>query len=672
MDMSKYLDVFIEEAQEHLDNMNECLLELEKDPTNREKLDEIFRSSHTLKGMAGTMGFERVSHLTHEMENILQDIKNEKYKLNEEVIDVLFKSFDVLEEIIAGITQNGVEEDIDLTEILKELKGVMEKSDGGIPQDELKKKGKLQEFNRYEKKVVDEAKKQGFRVFKILIQLDEDCLLKSARAFVVFNNLEKYGEIIKTEPRVEDIEDEKFDDSFTIFLVTEKNKEFLEKMLTGISELRKVEIDDLSDLEEEAFVGKVSKKTNEIQDQNNTAKTIENITKNSSFASKFKTGKTVRVDIERLDTLMNLVSELIIIKTRLKEMENRKREDKKETYEAIEYMERIISNLHDAVMKVRMVPIAQVFNRFPRMVRDLSKELNKEIELRIQGEETELDRTVIDEIGDPLIHLIRNAVDHGIESTQERIKLGKPRKGIIYLMAYHDGNNVVIEIRDDGRGINKDKILERALEKGLIKRTDNVDSESILRFLFLPGFSTANKVTDLSGRGVGLDVVKTKIESLGGNIEVKTREMQGTQFIIRLPLTLAIIQALLIKVGLEKYAIPLSSIRETVTINSNTLKNVNNHMVTLFRNEVLPIVDLKTKLGIESQGSYGKELTVVIVKKGDKSLGLVVDDLIGQQEIVVKTLGSLLKGIDIITGATILGNGNVALILDTNSFFKGV
>lgn len=672
MDMNKYLDVFIEEAREHLDNMNKCLLELERAPTNREKLDEIFRSSHTLKGMAGTMGFEKVSHLTHEMENILQDIKNEKYKLNEEVIDVLFKSFDVLEEIIASIIQNGVEEDIDLTEILNELKGKMDKPDGGIPPDGLKKKEKLQEFNRYEKKVVDEAKRQGFRVFKILIQLNEDCLLKSARAFVVFNNLEKYGEIIKTEPQVEDIEDEKFDDSFTIFLVTDKNKEFLEKMLAGISELRKVEVDDVSDLEEEAFVGKVSKKPDEIQDQNSTTESLENITKSSSFASKLKTGKTVRVDIERLDNLMNLVSELIIIKTRLKEMENRKREDRKETYEAIEYMERITSNLHDAVMKVRMVPIAQVFNRFPRMVRDLAKELNKEIELRIQGEETELDRTVIDEIGDPLIHLIRNAVDHGIESTQERIKLGKPRKGIIDLMAYHDGNNVVIEIRDDGRGINKDKIFEKALEKGLIKRTDNVDQESVLRFLFLPGFSTADKVTDLSGRGVGLDVVKTKIESLGGNIEVKTRKMQGTQFIIRLPLTLAIIQALLIKVGLERYAIPLSSIRETVTINSNTLKNMNNHMVTLFRNEVLPIVDLKTKLGIESQGSYGKELTVVIVKKGDKSLGLIVDELIGQQEIVIKTLGNLLKGIDIIAGATILGNGNVALILDTNSFFKGV
>mgnify|MGYP000035353370 CR=1 FL=1 len=673
MDMNKYLDVFIEEAREHLDNMNRCLLGLERSPADREKLDEIFRSSHTLKGMAGTMGFEKVSYLTHEMENILQDIKNEKYELSEGVIDVLFKSFDVLEEIIAGIAQNGVEKDIDLTEILNELKGRIYKPDDGISQEEPKKKEKLQEFNRYEKKIADEAKRQGFRVFKILIQLNEDCVLKSARAFVVFNNLEKYGEIIKTKPQVEDIEDEKFDDSFTIFLVTDKNKKFLEKILAGISELRKVEVDDVSELEEEAFEEKVSEKPEQNQNQSDTAEPLKNITKsNINFISKLKTRKTVRVDIERLDNLMNLVSELIIIKTRLEEIENKKHDDRREIYEAIEYMERITSNLHDAVMKVRMVPIAQVFNRFPRMVRDLAKELNKEIELRIKGEETELDRTVIDEIGDPLIHLIRNAVDHGIESTQERVKLGKPKKGIIDLLAYHDGNNVVIEIRDDGRGINKDKILEKVFEKGLFKKTDNIDQESILQFLFLPGFSTASKVTGLSGRGVGLDVVKTKIESLGGNIEVKTRKMQGTQFIIRLPLTLAIIQALLIKVGSEKYAIPLSSIRETVTINSNTLKNINNHMVTLFRNEVLPIVDLKVELGIESEGSYENELTVVIVKKGDKSLGLVVDDLVGQQEIVIKTLGNLLKGIDAIAGATILGNGNVALILDTNSFFKGV
>lgn len=671
MDMNKYIDVFIEEAREHLDNLNACLLELEKNPDDMSQLDEIFRASHTLKGMAGTMGFEKVASLTHEMENILQDIRGGNKRLTTEIIDVLFKTFDVLDEIVNNIAEAGSEGDVDPSGVLEEFRKSVE---GNTPPKSLKTanedKGFL-ELNTYEQNIFSEAVERGLKVYKVEITLNEDCMLKSARAFVVFNSLEKLGEIIKTEPSVEDIEDEKFENKFTLYLVTERNQHSVNKALDSIAELKEIKIQNvsgaaLSDVEQNAPLTEKGLDKKETEAKQNTSNSGD------SFAAKLKTGKTVRVDIERLDNLMNLVSELIIIKTRLEEVESKKREEEKEIFEAIEYMERITSSLHDAVMKVRMVPIAQVFNRFPRMVRDLSKELNKEIDLIIQGEETELDRTVIDEIGDPLIHLIRNAVDHGIEPTHERVQLGKPQKGTINLMAYHDGNNVVIEIRDDGRGIDREKVLKKAAEKGLIKKAENYELDEALQFLFMPGFSTASKVTDLSGRGVGLDVVKTKIESLGGNIEVKTKEMQGTQFIIRLPLTLAIIQALLVRVDKEKYAIPLSSIRETVTIDSSTLKNINNNMATLFRNEVLPIVNLKEKLDIQTDEHCQKELTVVIVKKGDKSLGLVVDELIGQQEIVIKTLGNLLKNIDIIAGATILGNGNVALILDTNSFFKGV
>jgi len=364
---------------------------------------------------------------------------------------------------------------------------------------------------------------------------------------------------------------------------------------------------------------------------------------------------------------MNLVSELIIIKTRLDDINGDKDYQAKQR-EAIEYLERITSNLHDAVMKARMVPIENVFNRFPRVVHDLSRELSKEIDILIEGAETELDRTIIDEIGDPLIHLIRNAADHGIESPQERVSKGKPEHGTIRLKAYHDGNNVVIEVSDDGRGIDLNSVLKKAIEKGLIdkEQSKNLKEYEITSFLFEPGFSTKSSVTDVSGRGVGLDVVKTKIESLGGSIEINNKKDMGTTFLIRLPLTLAIIQALMVMVGEEKYAIPLSSIKETVIVSKKEIKKVQKSEVTILRGDVIPVIRLNEILDIEKKNEDDDELTLVVVKKGEKDVGLAVDELIGQQEIVIKTLGSFLKDIKFIDGATILGDGEVALILDIN------
>jgi two-component system chemotaxis sensor kinase CheA len=388
---------------------------------------------------------------------------------------------------------------------------------------------------------------------------------------------------------------------------------------------------------------------------------------------KSKTSKTVRVDIDRLDNLMNLVSELIIIKTRLEDAgDNRGRQNESE---AIEYLERITTNLHDAVMKVRMVPIERVFNRFPRMVRDLSKDLGKDINLIMSGEETEVDRTVIDEIGDPLIHLIRNSIDHGIEEIEKRIELGKQRTGTVKLSAYPDGNSVVIEVEDDGSGINIEKVKNKAIERGIITHQDTqlMDHTELIQLLFSPGFSTADKISDISGRGVGLDVVKTKIESLGGIVEADTTLGKGTKFIIRLPLTLAIIQALLVVVGPEKYAIPLNSIKEITTIEKSSIRRVQKNEVVLYRDSTLPILRLSELLNVpntnEDDMNDDEDVIVVIVKKGDKDAGLIVDKLIGQQEIVIKSLGKYLSTIKSIAGATILGNGSVALIVDTNSFF---
>lgn len=661
---NQYLDVFLEEAREHIENLNQYLLELEKNPT-QEVVDEIFRSAHTLKGMSGTMGFTQLSELTHEMENLLQEIRSKKISVDERIIDSLLNCVDVLEGLINDIEEHGQEKQRDIYTVIQMLKG---QNDFGLNETKVSAENEKKDafnFNEYEDRVVRKALGEGLKIWKINVTLADECLLKSARAFLVFKTLEGFGDIIKTEPSVEDIEDEKFENHFTLYLITSRDKKAILDSLTSISELKTV---DIRNVEEDSIV---VEKTDSVKaaDENGTnesAKSFLTTEKTSKGTHTFKkTTKTLRVDIERLDTLMNLVSELIIIKTRLEDIKDSDHQAYRET---VEYLERITSNLHDAVMKARMVPIENVFNRFPRVVHDLSREMSKKIDLVIEGAETELDRTVIDEIGDPLIHLIRNAADHGIEDPQERITKGKPEQGTINLKAYQDGNNVIIEVSDDGKGIDLNGVLKRAIDVGLIKeeQSKNLKEYEITSLLFEPGFSTAKKITDVSGRGVGLDVVKTKIESLGGTIEIDFVKDKGTTFQIRLPLTLAIIQALMVLVGDEKYAIPLSSIKETVTVTKEQIKTVQKREVILLRGNVIPIVRLNEVLETKKLDDSQEDLTLVIVKKGEKNVGLAVDDLIGQQEIVIKSLGSFLKDIKFIAGATILGNGEVALILDIN------
>ena len=499
-------------------------------------------------------------------------------------------------------------------------------------------------------------------VFEIHVELDKGCLLKAARAFIVFQILEKNSEVIKSVPKVEDIEDERFDFEFTVVAITNKDREFFEKEINSVAEIYKVEVTPVfpQHLEAETTEEKVP---DEAEMPAKTANVQEESAQTPKKAQKPK--KTVRVDIERLDTLMNLVSELIIIKNSLEANLDNADFDT----DSIEYLERITTSIHDAVMKVRMVPIEQVFDRFPRMIRDIARELDKDIELHMFGKETELDRTVIDEIGDPLIHILRNSADHGLESRSERAKTGKPPVGNIYLRAYQDGNNVVIEVEDDGRGIDIAKVRRKIVERGL-ETPDIVASLSdkeVIEYLFKPSFSTADEVTDLSGRGVGLDVVKTKIEALGGVVEVETAWGKGTKFSIRIPLTLAIIQALLVKIGSEKYAIPLSSISEIVNVKPEEIRMVRNQEVILLRNMVIPVVRLNEILEVPDSIENQKAITCVIVKKGDKLSSFLVDSLVGQQEIVIKSLGKVLSNIKYIAGATILGDGNVALILDVNS-----
>ncbi len=702
MDMSQYLEIFIEESNEHLQHMNEVLLELENNTDDLNLLNEIFRIAHTIKGMSGTMGYTRTANLTHEMENVLQLVRNREIPVTESIINILFECFDALEEYINTLTASGQEGDLDSSELILKLKNLAQSKDSSKLQSARKSAATKEEpvaatasepvgdtsgtvFNLtiedIPETVIQQAHDNGFYAYKVKIILQEGCMLKAARSFIVFNTLEQSGEIIKSWPIAEDIEDERFENEFEVLYISKLTKEETRDEILNISEIKDVivaETDFAIEPQSSASVPEikaapVDKSAEEAEEsaalEKLNLKGAKEADTEKAASAKGKTSKTVRVDIDRLDNLMNLVSELIIIKTRLEDYESA--DNHQNNLEAVEYLERITTSLHDAVMKVRMVPVERVFNRFPRMVRDLAKDLGKSIKLNMTGEETEVDRTVIDEIGDPLIHLIRNSIDHGIESPAERTAKGKSEHGTVNLRAYPDGNTVVIEVEDDGNGINVEAVAQKALEKGVVTReeVESMSQQELIMLLFKPGFSTAAVVTDLSGRGVGLDVVKTKIESLGGNVEVINTPGKGSKFLIRLPLTLAIIQALMVIMGEEKYALPLNNIKEITTIKTAAISNIQEQEVVLYRNATLPILRLGEILNVPGTVRDKDELTVVIVRKGSQEVGLVVDRLIGQQEIVIKSLGKYLTGIKTIAGATILGNGSVALIVDPNQLF---
>ena len=702
MDVSQYLEIFIDETKEHLQTLSDQLMILETEPDNMETINEIFRAAHSLKGMAGTMGYKRMQRLTHDMENVFQEIRSGNMKVQPELIDVLFRGLDALEGYLANILESADEGTEDNEEIINTLNSIADKAKGGTgevpaptptaaPSDDKsavsdgnKAKYENIRISDYEKATFEKAKEENLNILGITVYLQDSCILKAARAFLVFKCLEELGEVMKAEPNVQDIEDEKFDYDFSLVYFTKESAEKVKAAIENVSEIKeavvgtfKVQLEGAEEAAHEESVqteGKESKPATKTEDKPKAqaAAATQKKPEKKAAASKAKPaiGRTVRVDIEKLDVLMNLVSELIIAKNGLvsSSATNEHRNDNGFN-EQIEYLESVTTNLHESVMKVRMVPIESVLNRFPRMVRDLSKKLDKKMELHMTGEETELDRTVIDEIGDPLQHLIRNAADHGLESNEERIALGKTEVGNIFLDAYQDGNNVIIEVRDDGAGINVDKVRQKALDRGTItsEQAELMSDKEIVDLLFRPSFSTSEKITDISGRGVGLDVVKTKIEGLGGNIECKSVLGEGSSFIIRLPLTLAIIQALMVELGTEKYAIPLGNIEMIEDIPLEDIKHVQTKEVINLRGNVIPLIRLDNLLDVEPVENEEESLTVVIVRKGDKQAGLVVDNLIGQQEIVIKSIGNYINCSKMIGGATILGNGEIALILEVNA-----
>lgn len=689
MDMNQYLTMFIDESNDHLQSLNENMLQLESNPDDIGIVQIIFRSAHTLKGMAATMGYEDLASLTHQMENVLDLVRNEKLKMQDFIFDTLFKSLDALESMVQDIT-NGGDGKADVSSIVASLQAIV-RGEGATPAGEAAEGDNSVaavqgiELDEFQYSVLDQSISEGHKVLYIQVTLREDCQLKAVRAYMVFETLERSGEIVKTYPDVQEIEQGEFDRVFSLYYITQRETQDIESQILGVSEIETTTVvaldhETLQQMVQESAataeavkpqVSEASQAAAASPEGKGTSAPVKESKAPARNAGGGNPSRTIRVDIERLDVLMNLFSELLIDRVRLEQLASESKNQ--ELTDTVEHMSRVSSDLQNIVLKLRMVPVDTVFNRFPRMVRDLAKTLDKKIDLIITGAETELDRTVIDEIGDPLVHLLRNSADHGVEPVADRIAAGKPETGTVHLRAFHSGNNVFIEIEDDGRGIYRDKILKNALAKGVVTEAEaaTMTDDEVNQLLFAPGFSTAEKISDVSGRGVGLDVVKSKIVALGGNVTIYSTPGKGTNFSVQLPLTLSIIAAMLIRMGSEKYAIPLSSIVETGIIKRGQIKHVHGSRMIQFRESLIPVISLSRLFEVpDFDEELEEETEIVVIRKGDRLAALTIDDFIGQSEIVIKNLGKYLPAIQGVSGATILGDGQVALIIDANAFIK--
>ena len=626
-DDSKYVKAFIAEAEETLQDMNRALLELEKDPGRRELIDEMFRHAHTIKGGAASVSYEDISTLAHEMESLMDTLRSQNIKPDSSVIDILFETLDLLETLVGGVVKQEKRE-IEITPLIDRLKAIS--LAGPPPAHEMAPEAPAP--------VEPEkaARIKGQHNIQIKVKLKDDCVLKSVRAFMVLKSLSEIGEVVNTAPDVRDIEDEKFDQSFTVFFATEKNEKKIRKVVGSVSEIDSVD--------------------------------ILGVSRPSIKAPTISKAQTVRVDIERLDKLMDLVGELVIDKIRLIRIGSIR--EIPELTETIAHLDRLITDIQDEVMQARLVPVDLIFNRFPRMVRDLARKENKKIDLIIEGTEIEVDRTILDKISDPLIHMLRNAVDHGIEPATQRKNAGKPETGLVRLTASREKEHVAIEVSDDGKGIDPDQVLDMAIKKGIVTPEDSVElnDKEKLMLICAPGLSTREEATDVSGRGVGVDVVKTTIESLGGTMAIDSEKGTGTKVTLKLPLTTAIARGLLVKVRQETFIVPLANVQEIASVKSYDVKTIKGQEVISLRREVVPLIRLDEALNLGlSKKPKSERFDVLVVEVGGKRAGLVVDRLLGQQETVIKSLDNYLKGVKGYAGATILGDGKVAFILDVAS-----
>ena len=681
---NQYMDMFLDESHEHLQSLNEGLLRLEENMEEIGAVNDIFRNAHTLKGMSATMGFAKIAELTHEMEDVLDLVRKEQLKLNEDIMDTLFKCLDSLEQMVDSVGNGEAEDVVDVSDLVAKLSSISKgtpapaaaapaAASSSAPAAGGAGAGTDLDLDEIDLDVMKKAKEAGMHMFHVKVTLMETCVLKAARSVMVMHALDEVGDVIKSIPPAEDLEQEKFERSFDVVVATGADAQAVQNAVDSVSEIEDVLVelldpDKLGKSEAPAPAAAPAAAAPAATAAAPAAKK-EAAKPAAAPAKKQHQSQSVRVDIEKLDTLMNLMGELVINKVRLEQIGQTHRLS--DLMETLEQMDRVTGDLQNIVMKVRMVPVSAVFNRFPRMVRDVSKELGKEINLTIEGEETELDRTVIDEIGDPIMHLLRNSLDHGVESPDAREAKGKSRTGEVGLIARHEGNNVVIMITDDGAGIDANKIRRKAVEKGMVTQSeaDSLDDADAVRLIFLPGFSTAEQITDISGRGVGMDVVRSKIEALSGHVDVETHIDEGSVFKIKLPLTLAIIQAMLVRGQEEMYAIPLTSIDSTINIEPSDIQTVQNKEVIVLRGEIIPIIRMEEALQVPHKKDSDEHF-VVVVHAGEAKAGIVVDNLIGQQEIVIKTLGNLFAGLKLFGGATVLGDGRVALILDVATMIQ--
>jgi len=679
-DTPEMIRVFLDEAEEQLQFLEQGILELEQSGETPEVIQKIFRAAHTLKGSSAAMGIEKMKLLTHEMENVLDKIRNHLLKASKPVINILFQCLDYLRMLKEDFAADSKDIKTDVSSTLDELKKVLSGEYEGKKRktkDKQKGRGEEKKFENIEQEemtvefaldleqqdLLEQAVISEQKILICNVKIPEESFMKTARAAVILNFFNELGTVIETVPNIWKIPDDADVSEFSYLFISQLDA----KNVEGRAKDELIEVQEVKVLPYDIESPKLS-----VQSVKTVPEfVVKDADHNKSTGHERKASQTVRVDVERLEKMMNLVGELVIEQTRIAQvgttLHNRYSSDN--TVEDLlgisNHVSRVISELQEGVMKTRMLPIQQLFNRFPRMVRDLSESLNKEIELILEGGETEMDRTIIEDIADPLIHIIRNAVDHGIESPEERIKAEKPSKGMLRITAFTQENHVMLTVEDDGDGINLQKVKESAVKKQIMtaQAAESLSKHEIINLIFHTGFSTSQTVSDVSGRGVGMDIVRSHIDKLNGIIDVETKPGEGTKFSIKLPLTLAILTGLLVKVNGETYAIPMSNVIEIVRKPENELESVNGQTVAVIREKVLPLIWLHDYFNV-SRGKKGKNVFIVVLGVAEKRLGLVVDELVGNQEIVIKPLGSYIGKAAGFSGATILGDGSVACILD--------
>lgn len=669
--MTQYLDLFLQEAEEQLQILEQETLLLEKEPTS-ERMSSIFRAAHTLKGSSRAMGFSNFAGLTHEMENVLDALRGGSLTISTEVANVLLRSIDALQ-TIKEVVANGDGDSGDVADLVNELQKHLQ----GAPLEAPPKL--LRAIPNQLAELLRDAL-EARPVYRATITLRADCAMKFARAFMAIKIVEEHGSLLGAIPDQNSLEEEAFENDFELYFHSDSDCSELLSNFQRINEVESVHVEPFIDRIHSAELNQNSSpQTLEIAAQPVVEAASVNLEAPiGAIAPKKKpeASQTVRVEVQRLDELMNLVGELVIDRTRIAEIGNAlsHRYESDETIDAlsetVSHISRITADLQDQLMKARMLPIETVLNRFPRMVRDLAQKIGKEVTLNLSGGETELDRSVIEVIGDPLIHIVRNSVDHGIEKPEDRIKAGKSATGTVHISACHRENHIVIEIKDDGRGINIEAVKKKAVLNGLLteEAASKLSDREAMQLIFSSGLSTAETVSEVSGRGVGMDIVRSNIVKLGGIIDVDSVVGEGTKISLRLPLTLAIIRGLLVRVSGIVYVLPLGSVVETLKIKTNEIQTVNRKKVVVIRETTTPLLDLRDifPLPSETKRDHKGAIYVVVVGVAEQRAGLIVDSLIGEHEVVIKSLSRYCGDVPGISGATILGNGKVALIADVN------